>query len=103
MRLDPPALTAEAGGLGEDEDVRVLVEDPRTDGGDLFVGEGYGGAVGHRACLREPPSPVSPQRSTPFFAVIQAYQMKKTQAPPMTICIGHIGPMASIPSDRTKA
>ena len=37
------------------------------------------------------------------FAVIQAYQMKKTQAPPMTICIGHIEPMASRPSDRAKA
>ena len=50
-RLDAPALAGQARGLVEGDDVRVLVDDPRTDGGDVFFGQGSGLAGFHPPSL----------------------------------------------------
>ena len=60
MRLDATALAGQAGGFVEGDHRLVLVDHPRTDGGDVFIGQGNGGAVGHRACIGERPTARQP-------------------------------------------
>ena len=64
MRLDPPPLAGQAAGFGKGDDMRILVDHPRTDGGDFIFGQGDGLAVGHPGLL-EVSRPPRPQRRPP--------------------------------------